>query len=298
MQSITPLILSGLLCVLLASFNLQANTADEQSNTLLRFAVLGDAEPKPKAEFPGLAGAVDDLNRLHREQPFDVVLGVGDIAHKGTLLQYEAASIELERLQMPFHTIMGNEEHGSTPERFLEYARRWNAGQADHVALRQTLEYDNLALLLVSPDHGRDFDDQSIDWMRSKLRELARKPVFLVVHAAPAGTFAEHPRKGANHPGFSELMKERNLRAVISGDLHMDMDRVQHSHRIGQVHHLHIPGLERTKIPDESRHSPMFRLFSIDNQGLVRVETVKVGAANKPLPQYDYLFMLNPEINR
>lgn len=51
---------------------------------VLRFAVLGDAEPKPLAEFPGLARAVDHVNALAAAQPMNFVVGVGDIAHKGT----------------------------------------------------------------------------------------------------------------------------------------------------------------------------------------------------------------------
>jgi hypothetical protein len=34
----------------------------------IRFAVLGDAEPKPVAEFPNLARAIDDVNRLASEK--------------------------------------------------------------------------------------------------------------------------------------------------------------------------------------------------------------------------------------
>ena len=44
----------------------------------------------------------------------DFVVGVGDIAHKGTVIQYENATTVLESLKLPFYPIMGNEEHGST----------------------------------------------------------------------------------------------------------------------------------------------------------------------------------------
>jgi 3',5'-cyclic-AMP phosphodiesterase len=64
---------------------------------------------------------------------------------------------------------------------------------------------------------------------------------------------------------------------VISGDLHMDMDRVNHSKKIDHVHYLHIPALERTKIPDETNHMPMFRVMTIAKDGKVTVDTYAVG---------------------
>ncbi|WP_218573656.1 hypothetical protein [Pseudomonas sp. OIL-1] len=84
-------------CVLLASSALapaQASAAEP----ILRFAILGDAEPKPKAEFPGLAAAVGHVNHLSDTLDLDFVIGVGDIAHKGTELQYEAVTPVLQRL--------------------------------------------------------------------------------------------------------------------------------------------------------------------------------------------------------
>ena len=71
----------------------------------------------------------------------------------------------------------------------------------------------------------------------------------------------------------------------------MDMDRVTHSKQLGHVHYLHIPGLERTKIPDESRHVPMFRVFTVTDRNEVLVETFEVGL-QKPLDKHFYRFTL------
>jgi hypothetical protein len=64
----------------------------ENDSILLRVAILGDAEPKPLAEFPNMDAAVEQINTLMQTQPIDFVIGVGDIAHKGTEIQYEAAT--------------------------------------------------------------------------------------------------------------------------------------------------------------------------------------------------------------
>jgi hypothetical protein len=271
-----------------------AGPASANANTsalALRFAVLGDAEPKPEPRFPHLAGAVEQINRMAAQGRMDFVVGVGDIAHKGTVIQYEGATAVLQRLTRPFYPIMGNEEHGSTVERFLAYAERWNHGRIPFPKASYVLEPGPLVLLFVSPDHGRDFSDSGVAWMRDQVQRHSMQPVMLVVHAAPKGVFPENPDKGAGHPGFADMLRSPNVVAVISGDLHMDMDRVVHSKRVGRVHHLHAPGLERTKLPDETRHTGQFRVFSVTQGKEVVVDTFAVGS-EQPLDRHRYRFAL------
>lgn len=278
--------------LLVGPTTLQASPTDD-SQPELRFAVLGDAEPKPLAEFPGLASAVDHVNILAKEQPMDFVIGVGDIAHKGTLIQYDNASLELERLNLPFYPIMGNEEHHSSVARFLQYANRWNAGKAHIGNDRYVVERDQVALVFASPDHGRDFDNSGVQWMAEQIERLHPKPVFLVVHGAQAGAYPENAEKGITNGTFDRVLGMENLALLISGDLHMDMERVDHSKKIGHVQYLHIPALERTKIPDETRHIPMFRVVSLYADGQVVVDTYEAGAGNTPLERHDYRFSLH-----
>jgi len=265
---------------------------DEVSPVLLRFAVLGDAEPKPEPYFPNMALAVDDINAMADQLAIDFVVGVGDIAHKGTEIQYENATRELGRLNLPFYPIMGNEEHGSTVERYLTYINRWGRAKPLLTEPSYVVDTDSVALVLASPDHGRDFDDSGIEWMLARLSELAPKPVLLVVHGAQAGVYPENADKGITHSRFGEVIDQPNLVAVISGDLHMDMDRVEHSKQIDGVHYLHIPALERTKIPDETRHTPMFRLFTLHQNGVMTVQTYEAGV-NEALERHDYEFALD-----
>jgi len=264
----------------------------DASDVVMRFAVLGDAEPKPLAEFPGLALAVTHINALAAEQAVDFVLGIGDIAHKGTVIQYDNASKELERLSLPFYPIMGNEEHHASVARFLLYANRWNTGKTHIANDRYVLEQDPVALVFASPDHGRDFDDSGVLWIAEQIDRLHPKPVFLMVHSAQVGAYPENAEKGITNSNFASLLGKENLAVIISGDLHMDMDRVDHSKKIGEVHYLHVPALERTKIPDETRHVPMFRMVSLYRYGEVVVDTYEAGAGNNPLERHAYRFSL------
>lgn len=282
-------LLTGLLVV--AACSALSPALVNAAEPVLSFAILGDAEPKPKAEFPGVAAAVGHVNHLTDTHDLDFVIGVGDIAHKGTELQYEAVTPVLQRLTLPFYPIMGNEEHGSTVERYMKYVQLWNKDKVEIPGPSYVKEFAHVALVMASPDQGRDFNDDGVAWVKEQIQQLNPKPVLLVVHGAPAGTFPERADKGIHHPGFAEISALPNLVAMISGDLHMDLERSVHSKEIDGVHHLHIPALERTKIPDEDHHIPMFRVITVMDDNQVVVDTYQVGL-DGPLERHDYRFSL------
>lgn len=262
----------------------------EDDSTLLRIAFIGDGEPKPCAEFPHTDAAVEQINTLMQTQPIDFVIGVGDVAHKGTEIQYEAASEVLKKLKAPFYPIMGNEEHGSTVERYLHYAQKWNS---DIISPSYIIKHDKLAFVFASPDHGRDFDDSGANWILEQIQRLAPKPVLLIVHGAQIGVYPEKPDKGISNQLFIEkVISQPNLAVVISGDLHMDMERVNHSKKIEHIHYLHIPALERTKVPDKTNHTPMFRVMTITKDGQVTIQTYATGESTSRA-EHDYSFVLN-----
>lgn len=264
-------------------------TSDSADAVTLRFAVLGDAEPKPDPVFPGVEAAVRDINAMAEAGRIDFVIGVGDLAHDGTLIQYDNVTPVLQQLNRPFYPIMGNEEHNTTVERYLEYAARWNP---EVTTPSYVLDRGPVVMVHASPDFGRDFNDEGIAWVLDAVRTAAPKPVFLIVHGAQVGAYPENPEKGVAHPRFAEVVAEPNLAAVISGDLHMDMDRTLHSKQIGHVHYLHIPGLERTKLPDETRHTPMFRVFTVTADGRVQIDTYETGVPGALAP-LGYSFSLS-----
>jgi 3',5'-cyclic-AMP phosphodiesterase len=234
---------------------------------------------------------VEQINALSQTMPIDFVIGVGDIAHKGTEIQYEAATEVLQKLSIPFYPIMGNEEHNSTIKRYMHYAKKWNSSleQPSYV-----VNHEKLAFVFASPDHGREFKNSGATWVLEQLQRLAPKPVVLIVHGAQKGVYPENADKGIGNKIFRErVIAQPNLAVMISGDLHMDMDRVNHSKKIGDVHYLHIPALERTKIPDATNHTPMFRVMTIAKNGEVKIDTYAVGETS-PRPEHEYSFTLKP----
>lgn len=263
--------------------------APPSATDTLRIAIIGDAEPKPLAEFPHMAAAVAHINEMAKSTHIEFVMGVGDIAHKGTVIQYEAATEVLTQFERPFYPIMGNEEHGSTVERYLHYANQWNS---DVNETKYVLEYDRVAFIFASPDHGREFRNSGSRWILNEIKRHSPKPVILVVHGAQKGVYPENSDKGIGNRIFHrQVITQPNLAVVISGDLHMDMDRVDHSKKVGHVQYLHMPALERTKIPDETNHTPMIRMMSIHPDGNVIIDTYIVGETT-PLERHAYSFSI------
>lgn len=259
----------------------------------LQFAVIGDGEPKPNAEFPGLRAAVESINALAAEYDLAFVAGVGDIPHKGTIEQYDAALDVLENLALPFYPIMGNEEYGASEERYLDYANRWNRGRTTIEALKYTIDTPHLALIFATPEKdGRDFEDEGIQWIEDELDGLGQKPAVLFIHGAPQDVFPEGGNKGVQNPEFLRLMDKNNLVATFSGDLHMDLSRVEGVREKYGVHHVHVPALERTKLPDKAQHVPYYRIVSLLEDGEVVVSTINA-VTGEMEPSLTYRFGLH-----
>ena len=272
--------------------NIEINIS--KNDTILRIPFLGDAEPKPLAEFPNMDSAITRINELSKIQKIDFVIGVGDIAHKGTIEQYEAATPIIQKLEVPFYPIMGNEEHNSTVERYIQYAQKWNSNITE---TQYVLEFDSLVLIFASPDYSREFHDSTAIWIQKEIKRVAPKPVALIVHAAQKGVYHENPEKGVANPIFiKDVTQQKNLAMVISGDLHMDMNRTVHSKKIDHVHYIHIPALERTKIPDETHHTGMFRIMTVLQNGEIIFETFSVNNSN-PIQKLTYSFSLKQSNN-
>lgn len=265
----------------------------EGADVALRFALIGDAEPKPHAKFPGMAKAVDHINRLAEVQGIDFVAGIGDIPHRGTRVQYDAATAVLAELEKPFYPIMGNEEFGSTERRFLRYANRWGAEQPTIDAARYVVEHDTVALVFATPDRdGRDFTDDGLKWVEAQIEALAPKPVLLFVHGAPVGVFPAGGDKGIQNRRIESVLARDNLAAVFSGDLHMDIERIAPVRQVDGVTHIHVPALERTKLPDKRRHTPYFHVVTVLTDDRVRVETFHAGDDTDAAPRFTHHFDL------
>jgi Icc protein len=243
----------------------------ERQRSGIRFAVIGDLEPKPRPEFGNFRKAVETINRLNRTQPIDFVAGVGDIPHKGTKIQYEAVTEILRELRVPLYPVLGNEELAADTGRFFEYARQWNDRSDVIRDTRYVKDHDEMRFVFATAlRNGIDFTEDELNWIEASLKTTDDRPAVLFVHAPPKNVYPAG--KEMTTTNFDRILSIPNLTAVFSGHSHMNPDDVMTEVRDEWgTQHVHVPGIERTKVGD--RHVPRFRFVTIDLAGHATVET-------------------------
>lgn len=243
----------------------------ERQRSGIRFAVVGDLEPKPTPEFGNFRKAVETINRLNRTQPIDFVAGVGDIPHKGKRIQYEAVTEILQELRAPLYPILGNEELAAGIDRFFEYVSQWNDNPETIRDSCYVKDHGEMRFVFATAlGDGIDFTEDELDWIEASLRTTDDRPAVLFVHAAPKNVYPTG--KAMTTTNFGRILSVPNLTAVFSGHSHMNPDDVATEVRDEWgTQHVHVPGIERTKVGE--RHVPRFRFVTIESAGHATVET-------------------------
>jgi Icc protein len=237
----------------------------------VRFAVIGDLEPKPTPDFENFRTTVDTVNQLNRTWPLDFVAGVGDIPHKGKKVQYEAVTEILRELRVPLYPILGNEELAADTSRFFEYADQWNDRPDTIRDTSYVKDHGEMRFVFATAErNGIDFTKDELDWIKTSLRTTDERPAVLFVHAPPKNVYSAG--KEMTTTNFDRILAVPNLTAVFSGHSHMNPDDVATEVKDEWgTNHVHVPGIERTKVGD--CHVPRFRLVTIESAGRVTVET-------------------------
>ena len=243
------------------------------------FAVFGDMEPSPDPVFTGTLLATEAVAEVAAIAAMaDVVVGVGDIAHRGTDVQYATVAPMLQAMVVPFLAIPGNEEAHDF-DRFLAEARAWNVDPDTIPALHYVAPGACFTLVFATATvNGREVNDSDVDWILDRLNEIAARRAILVTHGSLAGVFGVGGVKGIEHPRFrDEVLKHPALALTVSGDLHLDVATYPGIAATDGVVHLHAPGLERTKHGD---HVPRMRTVSTACDGTIDVRTYDLQVAS------------------
>ena len=107
---------------------------DPQGEVLFRFGILGDLHIGSKRAEEMATAAVKELN----ESGAEIVVQLGDMTDHGDRAEFESASEILEKLQMPWATMMGNHDVFSRTEQRLsgrEYYPRSFGREPDGVVM-------------------------------------------------------------------------------------------------------------------------------------------------------------------
>jgi len=236
----------------------------DASDRALRFAVLGDAEPKPAPSFVNLREAVDTINEMHAVDPFDFVGGIGDLVHQAKPEQYDIATDLLADLEPVFHPILGNEELSGTLMQFFEHARHWNDAPGQIPDVRYVNQYGGYRCIYATAMwEGIHFSEAEIDWIVDQI-DGDDRPAILFVHNSPRGVFPDARAELDAH--FDRVLEQPNAVLVFSGHSHMNPDNVRtHGRDDRDSYHVHVPGIERTKVGET--HVPRFPVVEIGSGG-------------------------------
>jgi Icc protein len=93
---------------------------DAESADSFRFALLSDVQ-EAIDDVGDVFGRINDSHRKHRLR---FLLGAGDLTERGSRQELERYQRELERLEVPYFTTLGNHELGESPDLYHEYFGR------------------------------------------------------------------------------------------------------------------------------------------------------------------------------
>jgi Icc protein len=243
---------------------------------VVQFAVVGDVEPKKDVSFANFRKTVACINRMAENRAFAFTASVGDICHQGSLYQYETATETLNDLSCPFYAIMGNEELMEGEERFLSFAARWNKEEGVIPGTFYAKFYAGILFVFATAHQdGRTFTSEELSQIEECIDAHSDYPVMLFTHAPALGIFPEAGRRTMENNTFDAVLRRENVRVVFSGHTHMDLDVANGAVKDAyNVHHIHVPGIERTKVG--TTHTPRFRLVTVHDDGSVLVQTHNV----------------------
>ncbi len=132
-----------------------------------RFAVMSDVQE-----------AIDDVQDIYRvlnQQPnLDFLLGAGDLTQQGTREQLERFQTELEQLDIPYYTTLGNHELGESPPLYHDYFGRGSFSFV-HRGVRFTLLDSGSATL----------DPIVYGWLERWLAQGKDDPHVVAMHIPP-----------------------------------------------------------------------------------------------------------------
>jgi Icc protein len=181
-----------------------------------RFAVMSDVqEAIPR---------VQDIYRLVNQQPgLEFLLGAGDLTERGTRAELERFQRELEQLDIPYYTTLGNHELGEAPTLYHEYYGRGS----------QSFEYSGVRFTLLD-SASATIDPIVLGWLDDWLALGVAQPHVVAMHIPPLDPV------GVRNGGFAN----RNEAALLLGRLAaagVDLTLYGHIHSYYHFENAGIP---------------------------------------------------------
>ncbi len=132
-----------------------------------RFAVMSDVQE-------AIPDVQDIFSLLNQQPGVDFLLGAGDLTEQGTAPELERFQRELEQLDIPYYTTLGNHELGESPTLYQRYFGRGS----------QSFEYRGVRFTLLDSASG-SLDPIVFDWLDAWLALGAGQPHVVAMHVPP-----------------------------------------------------------------------------------------------------------------
>lgn len=169
------------------NIQLQLGPAGWERSEPFRFGLLSDVQT-------AIDGIGDIIERINDEEDLSFVLGAGDLTERGTERELRRFQHELEAMNVPYYTTLGNHELGAGPPPYHDYFGRGN----------QSFWFRKTKFTLLD-SASATLDPRVYDWLDGWLEE-ARDDVHIVaMHIPPMDP------TGTRHGGFASKNEAAKL---------------------------------------------------------------------------------------
>ncbi|MFB9135215.1 3',5'-cyclic-AMP phosphodiesterase [Vibrio olivae] len=179
--------------------------------------------------YESFLAVVDAIKTEHVE--FDAILATGDISQDHSEQSYRKFEQGIAPLQKPCFWLPGNHDYKPNMGSVIPSAQ---IEPIDHVLLGEHWQMILLDSQVVGVPHGR-LSDQQLALLDSKLAEYPEKHTLVLLHHHPllvgSHWLDQHSLKDADD--FWQVVdKHNNVKAVLCGHIHQDMDKSHHGVRV------------------------------------------------------------------
>lgn len=203
--------------------------------------------------------AIDVINAQHGDA--SGVFITGDLTHWGEEEAYRALRVELERLTVPYHLVLGNHD-----QRGPFYAVFPELQQGDSGLLQYEVAIEHGICLVmdsvIDGTHAGAYDEERLEWLKGKLTDHTNTDIFLFIH---------HPPFDLGMPALDQLRLHEGSNRMSR--LLRRHDRIRHLF----FGHVHRP------IAGSWNGIPVSSLFGTNHQIALDLSTPEeVGGSHEP----------------
>ena len=198
---------------------------------VLRFAVASDGHYGQKdTDYEKFyAELTSNINRLHRENPFEFCIVNGDIVHDDKT-HYPAVKKALDNLSVKYYVSQGNHD--------MVTAEEWEQIWSMPINIDFKIKKNSVLIGTTSNKQGT-YLPPDIKWFAEKLEEHKnQKNIFIFIHINPG----KLTKNAVDSPAFFDLLaKYKNVRAIFNGHDH-DEDNIKMKNGIPFIFDAHFGG--------------------------------------------------------